>query len=125
NIKIEPPKALIDRCRQVVRVDPEAIRPILDEITDAALDPCGKLLQLLNISGLSLLCPLVAFIPGVGPAIFALQQRIGAAVRTGRQALDACKKGGGGPAPSTGRLVGNARAIMTTTFTSDAAGQLV
>jgi hypothetical protein len=125
NIKIEPPKALVDRCRQVVRVDPEAIRPILDEIADAALDPCGKLLQLINVGGLSFLCPLVALIPGVAPVIFTIQQRVGAAVRTVRQALDACKKGGSAPAPSGGRLVGSARAIMTTTFTSDAAGQLV
>ena len=126
SIKIEPPQALIDRCRQVVRVDPEAIRPILDEITDAALDPCGKLLQLLKISSsFGILCALLLGAPGVAPVVIAIQQRIGAAVRTVRQALDACKKGGGGPAPSSGRVVGSARAIMTTTFTSDAAGQLI
>ena len=125
-ITIAPPQALVDRCRQVVRVDPEAIRPILDEITDAALDPCGKLLSLLDVGGLSLfLCPALLGLPGVAQTVFAVQQRIGAAVRVARQALDACKKGGGAPAPNSGRLVGNARAIMTTTFTSDAAGQLI
>ncbi len=126
NIKIEPPAALVARCRQLVRVDPEAIRPLLDEITDAALDPCGKLLSLLNARNLSLACFVLFFIPGVPQAIGFLQQRVGAAVRAVRQALDACKKGGGGgAAPNSGQLVGNARAIMTTTFTSDAAGQLV
>ena len=125
NITIEPPAALVERCRQLVRVDPEAIRPFLDEIADAALDPCGKLLSLINAGSLSLLCPLIAFIPGVAPVIFTIQQRVGAAVRVVRQALDACKKGGGGGPTPNGQLVGNARAIMTTTFTSDAAGQLV
>jgi uncharacterized protein DUF4157/putative peptidoglycan binding protein len=128
NIKIEPPAALIERCRQLVRVDPEAIRPLLDDITDAALDPCGKLLSLLNASGLSFLCFGLGFIPGVPQAILALQQQVGRAVRIVRQALDACKKAtpGGGSTPGpTGQLVGNARSIMTTTFVSDPTGQLI
>ncbi len=71
-ITISPPQALVDRCRQVVRVDPEAIRPILDEITDAALDPCGKLLSLLNVGGLSLVaCPFLLGLPGVAQTVFA------------------------------------------------------
>ena len=115
----------MERCRRLVRVDPEAIRPLLDEIADAALDPCGKLLSLINAGSLSLLCPLIALVPGVAPAIFTIQQRVGAAVRVVRQALDACKRGGWRRARPNGQLVGNARAIMTTTFTSDAAGQLV
>ena len=101
------------------------IRTLLDEITDAALDPCGKLLSLFNAGSLSLLCPLTAFVRRSRRAVFVIQQRVGGAVRIVRQALDACKKGVAAGPRRTRRLVGNARAIMTTTFTSDAAGQLV
>jgi Domain of unknown function (DUF4157)/Putative peptidoglycan binding domain len=127
DIRIEPPAALVEQCRRLVRVDPEAIRPLLDEIEDAALDPCGRLLSLINASGLSFLCSLaLSVIPGVVSAIFLLQQKVVRAVRTVRQALDACKKATpGGAPPAVGQLAGNARAIMTTTFVSDPAGQLV
>ena len=128
SIKIEPSPELVERCRRLVRVDPEAIRQILDEITDAALDPCGKLLSFLNAGVLSPLCPLLSSVPGLGSAIAFIQQRVGSAVRIVRQALDRCKRetpGGGGTPGATGQLVGNARSIMTTTFVSDASGQLV
>jgi hypothetical protein len=130
NIKIRPPDALINECKKLVRVDPELIRKILDDITDAVLDPCGKLLSLINASGLSILCPLIGFIPGASTAIFAIQQRVGSALRVVRQALEACKKanpgggGGTGPPTGTGQLAGTARSIMSATFASDKAGQL-
>ena len=124
-ITIGPSPALVERCRRLVRVDPEGIRPILDEIADAALDPCGKLLSFLDAEVLG---PLCAGVLGLGGFVTEqIRQQIAIALRRVRKALDDCKKarGGGGAPSGTGQLVGNARSIMTTTFVSDPAGQLV
>ena len=126
NIKIEPPAALVERCRQLIRVDPEAIRPLLDEIADAALDPCGKLLSLMQRGQPQPALPLDCPRSRRGPRHFhhPATGRCRGAQWSGRRSTLARRGVAAGPAPN-GQLVGNARAIMTTTFTSDAAGQLV
>lgn len=124
NITIEPADSVIQQCRRLVRVDPEGIRPLLDRLERVASDPCGALLELLNASGLRALCVLPSIV--LAPLLAPVQVQILRAVLIVRRALDECRRatpGGGGSAP--GQLAGNARAIMTATFVSDPAGQLV
>jgi outer membrane protein OmpA-like peptidoglycan-associated protein len=129
NIKIKPPSSLIAECQKRMRVDVQGVRDLLDDIADAALDPCGKLLDLLGIGfPINLICSGVGFLPGVGGVILAIQQRVGSAIRVVRNALKACQNQRpqpDGPAPAaSGPLAGSARSVLTANFTSQSNGQL-
>lgn len=131
------PDALIAKCRELVKVDPNAVLDILLEIQDAALDPCGKLLSLLNVPlflrlPLSTLgCGAALAIPGIAQAVNAIQRAVGAAVSAVRKAMKnlppECRNGGkADPAPAvTGELRGGGRSILRANFQVGPGGKLV
>lgn len=134
---IEPPKALIDECRRLVRLDVNGIKPLLDKIEDAALDPCTKLIGLTGISKdlgkvFTFLCKggqiVLRILPGGADSFIKdIQLHILQGVREARRALEKCKSKqppAPPPGPATGQLLGGAQSQMRTAFVSEPDGSL-
>lgn len=131
------PASLLAKCRELVTIDPNSVLDVLLEIQEAALDPCGKLLQVLNVPAIlrlplsTLGCGVALAIPFVAQGVNAVQKAIAFAVSQVRQAMKnlppECKNGGKtDPAlPKTGELRGGGRSVLRANFQVGADKKLV
>ena len=131
---VPPPTALVEECRKLIKLDPNGVEPLLDQIADAAADPCNNFNRLPFLKDSLLLravltaCGvgkfLLNFLPGAG-FIKEVQIQLLAGVERARRALRDCK-GKTSPQPNTvGTLAGTAQSNMRAVFASQPDGSMV